>query len=113
MKRQVIAALLQAGRRDLATIVAVGDDDRRPAVIILREPVRPIRTIITRVLKKLRIPYEYASRATMRSWDAARGRDEPRFYLNVNDTQASQIADMIVTEQKKEGWVRGWEMYHD
>lgn len=93
-------------------IAALGDG-RRPAVIILYPPIRPIRTIITRVLKKLHIPYEYASRATMRSWDAARGCDEPRFYLNVNDTQASQIADMIVTEQKKEGWVHGWEMYHD
>lgn len=109
-RRDVIASLLRSGRPDLANVIANG---RRPAVILLFPPIRPIRQIITRVLKRLQIDYQYEGRKAMRHHGAERGHDEPRFYLDINDTQASQITEMIVREQKKAGWVRGWEMYQD
>jgi len=104
---------MKRGTAELIVKAAMIVAEKQTGVFILYQPISPIRKIITKVLKKLRIPYEYAGRGTMQHYGMSRGSDDPRFFVEIDEKQYKKIEEMIRQEQDREGWEpgSGWEFY--
>lgn len=99
-KREVVAALLQRGRRDLATRVVASQF----ATIVLSKPIRAMRAAVTPVLKKHRVWYRYSKGTGL--------GEDPHISVEFRDQQQMDEVSRDLAAALKD-WPLGLEMYED